>query len=198
MKSAIFLSLCLLGTACGLEPASETPDVRMPLSQAVAAFNRAAADDPIGKDQPPLTEEAVVAAIRWSILDRKKLQVSDATFETLHEVTRTRELPRRFELEKQRAYEPNDFVTFDVWSVRLRIPGGPFPGGSTCITISERMLNSHLIGEEERKVIRKFKEEERGGIGSFQRVEWMRRYREERAEAAARDRAKGNESSVQK
>jgi hypothetical protein len=37
--------------------------------------------------------------------------------------------PKGFELEKVRGYEPNDRVTFDVWSVRLRIPGGTLPGG---------------------------------------------------------------------
>ncbi|HEX5176944.1 MAG TPA: hypothetical protein VFV83_07945 [Chthoniobacteraceae bacterium] len=179
--------LCTPGLGRALEPADGDVDVRVPLSEAVAAFNRAAAGDPIGKEQLPLTEASVVAAIRWATLDRQKLEVSDATFAALEEITKTLALPKRFELEKQRGYEPNDRVTFDVWSVRLRIPGGPFPGGSTCITIEERMLSSRLIGEEERKVIHKFKAEEREGIGSFQRVEWMRRYREERARAAVRD-----------
>jgi hypothetical protein len=182
-----FLLLCLPGLARALEPADGDADVRVPLAEAVAAFNRAAAADPIGKEQPPLTEESVIAAIRWATLDRQKLEVSEATFAALDEITKTRALPKRFELEKQRGYEPNDRVTFDVWSVRLRIPGGPFPGGSTCINIEERMLSSRLIGEEERKVIHQFKAEEHEGIGSFQRVEWMRRYREERARAAARD-----------
>jgi len=187
-----FVFLGLVGTnACALEPPEGGADIRVPLSEAVMAFNRAAADDPIGRDQPPLTEESVIAAIRWALLDRNKLEVAEATFDALDEVTKTRALPKRFELEKQRGYEPNDRVTFDVWSVRLRIPGGPFPGGSTCITICERMLHSRLIGDEERKVIHKFNEEEREGIGSFQRLEWMRRYREEREKAAARDASAG-------
>jgi hypothetical protein len=189
MRTALLIAVlaCLAGDVRALEPAEGGADLSVPLSEAVAAFNHAAVDDPIGKDQPPLTEDAVIAAVRWATLDRKKLEVSEATFASLDELTRTRILPQRFQLEKQRGYEPNDRVNFDVWSVRLRIPGGPFPGGSTCITITERMLGSRLIGDEERKVIHKFQAEEREGIGSFQRVEWMRRYREERAKAAARD-----------
>ena len=190
MRTALLVSLCILGKALALEPAADAPEARIPLTDAVDAFNRAAADDPIGKEQAALTEEAVIAAIRWSLLDRSKLEVSAATVEALEDVTKTRALPRRFQLEKHRGYEPNDRVTFDVWSVRLRIPGGPFPGGSTCITIQERMLSSRLIGEEERQVIHQFTEEERKGIGSFQRVDWMRRYREAREKAAARDAAK--------
>ena len=190
MRTALFASLCIVGNALALEPAADGPDAVVPLIDAVNAFNRAAADDPIGKDQAPLTPEAVIAAIRWTLLDRTKLEVSAATFDALEEVTKTRALPARFRLEKHRGYEPNDRVTFDVWSVRLRVPGGPFPGGSTCITIQERMLDSRVIGQEEREVIHQFKEQEREGIGSFQRVEWMRRYREAREKAAARDAAK--------
>jgi len=186
----VFISLA--AAAFGLEPPQPSPEVWTPLAEAVRAFNQRAAEDSIGKEQPALTEDSVIAAIRWEMRDRKKLLVSDETFRTLEEITRTRALPKRFELEKQRGYEPDDRVTFDVWSVRLRIPGGTLPGGSTCITIEEKMIGSRLIGEEERKVIHKWSDMERarGGIGSFERVEWMRRYHEERAQAAALDREK--------
>jgi len=124
------------------------------------------------------------------MLDRKKLLVSDETFRTLGEIIATRSLPKGFDLERVRGYEPNDQVTFDVWSVRLRIPGGTLPGGTTCIMIQENMIRSRVIGEEERKVIHKWgkKEQERGGIGSLERPEWMRQYYKERAAAAAIDR----------
>jgi hypothetical protein len=54
------------------------------------------------------------------------------------------------------------------------------------------MIRSRVIGDEERQVIAKWRQLEsaRGGIGSFERVEWMRCYHREREEAAARDRAK--------
>lgn len=189
---SLFLVIAFAATAPALETAQPPADARIPLTDAVNAFNRRAAEDSIGKDQPPLTEDAVIAAIRWEMLDRKKLLVSEETFRILGEITETRSLPKGFELEKQRGYEPNDQVTFDVWSVRLRIPGGTLPGGSTCISIQEKMIDSRLIGEEERRVIHKWSELERarGGIGSFERVDWMRRYGEERSKAGALDREK--------
>jgi hypothetical protein len=150
-------------------------------------FNQRYGKDPIGKDQPALTEEAVVAAIRWAMLDRQKLLVSDETFRILGGITETRTLPRGFELEALTGYEPNDRVTFDVWSVRLRIPGGPIPHGTTCIVIQEKMIRSRIIGEAERKVIHAWWERKRGGIPSMQRAEWGRQEREERQAAAAGD-----------
>lgn len=169
---------------------SEPPAAaRISLAVAVNAFNKEAAQDPFAKDQPALTEDAVIAAMRWAMLDRKKLLVSDETFRTLGEIIATRSLPKGFDLEKLSGYAPNDQVTFDVWSVRLRIPGGPYPEGTTCIMIQENMIRSRVIGEEERKVIHKWKkkEQERGGIGSLERPEWMQQYYKERAAAAAID-----------
>ena len=191
MRSLRIICSFLL-TAFLASAAPQSADLRIPLSEAVITFNQQAAGDPIGKDQAALTEEAVVAAIRWEMLDRKKLLVSDETFRTLSEIIETRWLPKGFQLEKHRGYEPNDQVTFDVWSVRLRIPGGTLPGGTTCITIQEKMIASRRIGDEERKVIHEWKkrERERGGIGSFERVDWMQRYRAERERAAAIDREK--------
>ncbi len=159
------------------------------LAEAVSAFNDRAGENPIGKHQPALTPDAIIAAIRWAMIDRDKLLVSDDTFHQLGEITRTRVLPKNFDLEVLTGYEPNDQATFDVWSVRLRIPGGTFPGGTTCITIQEKMVGSRLIGEHERQVIHEWrkKEQERGGIGSLERGDWMQNFRKARAEAAALD-----------
>jgi hypothetical protein len=187
--SSLFLTASV--TFASPKEISEPPaDARIPLAAAVNAFNKEAAQDPFAKDQPALTEDAVIAAMRWEMLDRKKLLVSDETFRTLGEIITTRSLPKGFDLERLRGYEPNDQVTFDVWSVRLRIPGGTLPGGTTCIMIQENMIRSRVIGEEERKVIHKWekKEQERGGIGSMERVEWMEQYHKERDAAAAIDR----------
>src|SRR4051794_3922125 len=136
--ATFFVFISLAAHAFGLETAQPSPEVWVPLAEAVRAFNQRAAEDSIGKDQPALTEDSVIAAIRWETRDRKKLLISDQTFRTVEEITRTRALPKGFELEKQRGYEPDDRTTFDVWSVRLRIPGGILPGGSTRITIQEK------------------------------------------------------------
>ncbi len=182
------------GTQTKPAPAAVPPSASSPhiaLAAAVNILNKQAATDPIGKDQPPLTEEAVVAAIRWAMLDRKAVRVSDETFNTLGEIIATHTLPNGFELEYLTGYEPNDEITYDVWSVRLRIPA--YPNGTTCITIVEKSLRSRLIGAEERSVIEKWrkKEQERGGIGSFERP----KYNRERKAAAERDRAKAGTAS---
>ena len=192
-RTALILFLVAF-TALELLPRSAAQDdIPVPLNQAVNAFNLRSRELPGGKDQPALTEEAVVAAIRWTMLDRAKLPVSDETFHMLDQITKKHTLPKGFDLELLTGYEPNDQVTFDVWSVRLRIPGGTFPGGSTGITIQEKMIASRIIGDEERKVIHTWaqRERERGGIGSMERAEWNWKQRQERAAAAAIDRGEG-------
>ncbi len=159
------------------------------LSDAVRQFNERCEKSGIGRDQQPLTPEAVVAAIRWEMLNRDKLAVSDETFRELGRIAEGAPLPKAFELEVLTRYEPNDQVMFDVWSVRLRVPGGLIPGGTTCVRVEEKMVSSRLIGPEERKVIREWREKEReqGGIGSLERAGWMQDYRKAREAAAALD-----------
>jgi len=156
------------------------------LAEGIRVFNARAADDPVGKDQPPLAEEEVIAAVRWGLLEPDKLPVSDKTLETLRKIVDSRELPPGFELEVLTGFEPTDRMGFTKWSVRLRIPAEPT--GSTCISIREVMLASRLFGEEERKVIDKWRKKwrEQGGISSFQYAE----YEKERAKAAEIDRAR--------
>jgi hypothetical protein len=76
-------------------------------------------------------------------------------------------------------FEPNDQMAFEAWSVRVRMPR-PATGGTYGFVVRERLLRSRLIGLEERKVIAKViakwnqRMRERGGIGSFERVEMGR------------------------
>lgn len=196
MKHSSRFTLLLTAVAVfAATPSMPAQDDPVPLDAAVRKFNERAAEHPIGKTQPPLTVDAVIAAVRWNLLDREKLNVSDETARVLEALPQTLLLPEEFTLEFEEGFEPNDRVTFDAWVVKLRIPGGPFgaDGGSTAIVISKRMLRSRLIGEEERKVINAWaqKERDRGSsVGSFARVEYLRRYRAEREAAAALDRAR--------
>ena len=188
----LLTALAVFAASPSMPAQDETP---VPLDAAVRKFNARAAEHPIGKAQPPLTDDAVIAAIRWNLLDREKLNISDETARLLDAVPQTRTLPEEFTLEFEEGYEPNDRVTFDAWMVKLRIPGGVYgaDGGSTAIVISKRMIRSRLIGEEERKVINAWGEKERkrgASVGSFQRVEYLRRYRAEREAAAALDAAR--------
>ena len=57
------LSVVLSGTASSLPPSS---GLAVPLADAIKAFNEKAANDYIGKNETPITEEEVIAAIRAS------------------------------------------------------------------------------------------------------------------------------------
>ncbi|MDR3402031.1 MAG: protein kinase [Chthoniobacter sp.] len=164
-------------------PATPAPDDSISLAQAVNDFNKRHHDDAAAAKQTDLTVEAVLAAIRKAMQDRPNLSVTNATFAALGRLTETQVLPKDFELELLTGYE-DDQSTRNVWSVRLRIPGTVIPGGTTCISIHEQLLSTHVIGDEERKVIHAWQEKERkqGGI-SFERGE----YRKERDAAAALD-----------
>ena len=156
------------------------------LAEAVRVFNARAAEDSIGKSQSPLTEDEVIAAIRWSLLEIDKLAVSDKTIQALRGIIDSRELPPRFELEVLTVFEPNDQMEVTEWSVRLRIPAEPH--GSTCIGIREQMVGSRLFGDEERNVIAKWQEKWRkDGIIL---LGFDREYEDERAKAAEIDRSR--------
>ena len=162
------------------------PDDSLSLEQAVNDFNKRYHSEAVAAGQPPLTVEAVLAAIRWAMLDRPQLSVTNETFAALGRMTETKLLPKNFELELLTGYEPDDKATFDVWSVRLRIPGTVIPGGTTCIMIHEQQLGSHVIGEEERKVIHAWQDKVRAE-GGVELGEGMQKYRREREAAAAID-----------
>jgi hypothetical protein len=186
MRLASLMMLCLLVVATQATTSLAAEPNAVPLCVAVKDFNDRAARDEIGQEQAPLTEEEVVAAIRWAIVTRDKLPVSDKTCQTLARITESRELPQGFELEVLTGFAPNDQVYFSAWSVRLRVPREPM--GTYAISIRERWISSRLVGEEERMVIREHdkKMRERGGIVLGQEDEYWR----ERKRAADFDRSK--------
>jgi len=155
------------------------------LAEAVRVFNARAANNPVGKDQPPLTQDEVIAAIRWALLHPNKLPVSDKTLQAVKKITDSRELPQGFELEVLTGFQPNNQMEVTKWSVRLRIPAEP--SGTTCISIREVPINSRLIGEEERKVIDKW-QKKWGKEGEPLNIHTE--YEAERAKAIEIDRSK--------
>ena len=156
------------------------------LAEAVRVFNARAAEDSIGKSQSPLTEDEVIAAIRWSLLEIDKLAVSDKTIQALRGIIDSRELPPRFDLEVDTLFEPNDRMEVTKWSVPLRIPAEP--QGTTCISIREQPIRSRLFGEEERKVIAKWREKRRKDGVIL--LGFDTEYEDERAKAAEIDRSR--------
>jgi len=132
-------------------------DTKVPLRKAVKDFNDRAAKDEIGKTQPLLTEEEVVAAIRWVILGGDKLPVSDKTYKTLVGIPDSRELPQGFKLEVLTSFIPNDQGVFAAWSVLLRIPREP--DGTHAIEVRQRWIGSRLLSEEEKKLVHLWQKE---------------------------------------
>ncbi len=166
-----------LGDSRASEP---SPAGFISLAEAIGNFNAKANENPIGKEQPPLTDKEVIAAIRWWDFHRKEAPVSDQEYRAFRDIAETHRLPQGAEFEVLTGFEPNDEVTFNAWSVRIRMARPN--GGTYAFLIRERMIGSRLIGPQEREVIQKWS---KSPMGSFQRAE----YRKEREAAAARDRS---------
>jgi hypothetical protein len=156
------------------------------LAEAVGVFNYLAQWDAIGKTQPPLTEDEVIAALRWALLQPRELPISDTTLQALRRIVKSRELPPGFELEVIAHFRPNDQMVFTKWSVRLRIPRQP--QGTTCISIREQLISSRPIGEEEQKVVEKWNKKRRDGM-PFSELRRGEEYEKQRAKAAEIDRS---------
>ena len=185
------LTLIAAGSAACLAPMSaaqaQAKIATHDLAEAVRTFNVQAATQTLGKAQPPLTEDEVIAAIRWLDADRTEHGVTEAEYAALLKVAETRQLSPGAELVVLTGYEPNDKIVVTVWSVRLQMPHGE-NGGTYAFPIREQMISSRLIGAEERKVIRKWNQkwQEQGGIASFDRLP----YAQERHRAMQLDQAK--------
>ena len=182
MVPTLLSALALLTfTAPVKEDAAKAPK---PLADAIRAFNARVVDDRIGKDQPPLTMDEVLAAIRWWRFHRKDTPVEDSEFEDFQKIAETRILPAGAEFEVIRGFQPNDRIEFTAWSVRIRMPRGT---GSFAYRIRERMISWRPIGPEERKVMDKWN---RSGIGSFQRPQYFKELEEARKRDEAAQNAK--------
>lgn len=87
------------------------------LADAVAAFNTAAAADPIGALQPPLTEREVLAAItkeRSRLTDPRDIAVFDA-------ITASNRMPTTSKLRSINRFQDQTGAAKDVWWVNLQV-----------------------------------------------------------------------------
>lgn len=109
------------------------------LADAVSAFNAEAAKNFTGKDQSPMTEEEVVAAIRaWE--REEGSPVSDELCHVFKQIAKTRKLPKNAEFEKITGWIPKGDFHYDVWWVRIMFTK---EDGSTCsLPIRQRMIRS--------------------------------------------------------
>jgi hypothetical protein len=134
---AVFFALLLISSAARGESGK-------PLADAVDEFNEKAQKDSIGKEQPPLTEDEVIAAIRgW---DQKQTPVSDKVYKTYRLIADSKMLPEGATLTFTTKWSNKDF-NFDVWRVDLNVKTGP-QEGFTC-PIRDRKLRSRIISTSE-------------------------------------------------
>jgi hypothetical protein len=96
------------------------------LADAVKEFNQRAQKDATGKDQPALTEDEVVAAIRGWI--REKVPATDEVYKVYQTIADTKKLPEGAALRFTTKWSGFNNHEFDVWWVDLDIKTGPKTG----------------------------------------------------------------------
>lgn len=127
---------------------SKDPNAR-PLAAAIQAFNAQHQADSIGKDQPPLTEDEVIAAIHNWETKSMEADVTRAEFDAFHAIANTHVLPANSEFEVIKGFQPNDNFEFEAWSVRIRMPRQSKPGWTYAFTIRDRLIRSRRIDNRE-------------------------------------------------
>jgi hypothetical protein len=162
----------LSGAALILAIAAASPVAEPPatsLAEAIRAFNERASVDPVGKGEAPLTEEEVVAAIRWWDRDRKpalpEAPVPEALARRFLRIAEAREFPADASFETLTKFKPGGDYLFTIWSVRLVLPRGG--GYSYDIEVRHRMVRSWTIDEELDRVSKEIADREaaRGKVG---------------------------------
>ena len=119
---------------------------RTSLSDAIKALNTKASHDPIGKDETPITEPEVIAAIRAAKRPEDSA-VTDKLFDAFKKIAETKQLPPGAELEAVGGpWDPGGSFVYDVWWVRLRMPKEA--NGTYSFVIRERFIRSRTLQEE--------------------------------------------------
>ncbi len=128
-------------------PTEERPVL---LADAVAQFNPQAAQDAIGKDQPPLTEDEVIASIRG--ISRENTPMTDDVYNAFQKILVTGMLPARAKLEFTTGWSGHNGFYFTVWWADLTIMTGE--GTGYTYRLRDRKISSHPLTEAEREEIR--------------------------------------------
>ena len=120
------------------------------LNMAVQDFNHKASTDSIGKTQPPLTEDEVVAAIRGWIPEHTP-GVTDDVSERFQEIAETGTLPDGAELSFTTGWTGYRGFKFQVWWVDLSIKLDPEKTGVYRYTfrIRDQKISSRKMTPDE-------------------------------------------------
>jgi hypothetical protein len=120
------------------------------LSAAIIEFN-AAHKSILNIPQPPLTEDEVVAAIRYWKAKRNDAPVTNRDFAYFQKIADHLQLPADAQFETQFADEA-DGSELTAWSVRIRLPKGGMAGGTYAFVIREQYIRWRSGKAKEAKI----------------------------------------------
>ena len=123
------------------------------LKKSVADFNQKSLADPIGKSQPPLTEDEVVAAIRGWIPEHTP-GVTDDVYNQFQKIAESNELPEGAELSFCPGWSGYRGYSFKVWWIDLSIKTSGSAGYTFRIRdqkISSRKMTPDELQETENR-----------------------------------------------
>ena len=137
---AIGITSCAVQSAQSESAQSGHIEVRT-LADAVRRFNLKTLSNPVGRTQPPLTDEEVIATIRgW---DPSTHPVSEETFNLYQEIAETGKMPHGASLDSIQRWIGYRGFAFEVWWVDLTIDNGDGTGYS--FRIRDRKLSSREV-----------------------------------------------------
>jgi hypothetical protein len=143
MRALLLAALLLVPTAAN---AAGPPPVRtaVPLAEAIRKFNEEAKRDPVGKEQPPLTLDEVLAAIR--LPDKKHYaSATDEQFAEFKRIAETQVFPATAEFEVLGWMDPGGDYLYQMWDVRIMLTA---PEGNTySFTVRRRLIRSQSVEE---------------------------------------------------
>ena len=128
----------------------QADDGATPLAAAINGFN-AAHNSVRNVRQTPLTEEEVVAAIRWWKTRRNDAPVTNGEFAQFQKIADTRELPKGAEFEVIPDFIHDDGTEHFIWSVRIKMPQTSKPGWTYAYEIRRQYVHSEGIDDVNRK-----------------------------------------------
>jgi RNA polymerase sigma factor (sigma-70 family) len=114
------------------------------LAKAVEAFNQEARGIEIGRDQPPLTEDEVVAAIRYHV-DEGGTSFKKGSLDDFWTVVGTRDMSAGMRLEHSHLNDLGGDFFYEGWWVRIAIRSDD--GRATTIPIRSRVIRSLTLEE---------------------------------------------------
>jgi len=119
--------------------AKSTGDGKL-LIVAVAKFNEMAAQHPIGKDQPPLTDDEVLNSLRTLTDEEKHERLTTKDIEQLRSSATERLLPKGWQFDVVTELAGVDGERFQVWLIQL---SATRPDGTKAV----RVIRERLLGQ---------------------------------------------------